>query len=124
MILMWIPGTALAQEARLTDDTGISSANRTANFGGAGAMSVNVNSSNLRGFIKFDLSTLPAGTTGNSVAKAVLTFYVANVGTVGSFNVHLGYRTRWSQPLGIREAWIDQQKTVGILTVALFFLAA
>ena len=88
-ILMWIPGTALAQEARLTDDTYISSSNRTTNFGGAGTMSVNGNNSNLRGFIKFDLSTLPAGTTGNSVAKAVLTLYVSNVGKTGSFNVQV-----------------------------------
>jgi hypothetical protein len=87
-------------------------------------MSVNGNSSNLRGFIRFDLSTLPAETTGNSLAKAVLTFYVANVGTAGSFNVHLGHRTRWSQPLGTREALDRPAKTIGILTVGLFLLAA
>jgi outer membrane lipoprotein-sorting protein len=42
---------------------------------------------NQRGFVKFDFSTLPTGTTGNSIANAALRLYVSNVGTAGSFNV-------------------------------------
>jgi len=38
-------------------------------------------------FITFDLSPIPAGTTGASVAKATLKLYVNTVVTAGSFNI-------------------------------------
>src|ERR1700674_164703 len=95
MILMWIPGRALAQEATLSGDAYVSAANPSTNFGNTGTMLIRGNN-NLRGFVKFDLSTLPAGTSGNGVAKAVLTFYVASVGTAGSFNVDV-VNGNWSE---------------------------
>ena len=39
------------------------------------------------GYVKFDLSTLPAGKTGDDVAKAVLTFYVSNVKKEGVLDI-------------------------------------
>src|SRR2546427_365279 len=87
--VMLFPSGARAQDARLTDDAYVSTANPSANFGGTGAMLIRGNASFLRGFIKFDLSTLPRGTTGNDVAKAVLTLYVSSMGSAGSFNVQI-----------------------------------
>jgi collagen type VII alpha len=84
--VMVLPGLALAQDATLTGDTYVSAANPSTNFGNAGFMIIR-GSTNLRGFVKFDLTTLPVGTNGNGVAKAVLTLWVSSMGTAGSFNI-------------------------------------
>src|SRR6266852_2846123 len=83
---MLIPAGAVAQDAQLSADTYVSSGKPTTNFGSAGTMSITGSGAVARGFIRFDLSTLPSGTTSDGVAKAALTLYVSNVGTAGSFN--------------------------------------
>jgi hypothetical protein len=75
------PIFGLAQDARLTDDASVSSGNPTGNTGGAATMIVRGGPAVNRGFVKFDLSNLPPGTTANQVAKAVLTVYVSSLGT-------------------------------------------
>jgi hypothetical protein len=91
MAAMVLPGLALAQDATLTGDAYVSLANPTTNFGNAGTMVISGNINNLRrGFVKFDLSTLPAGTTANSIDNAILTMFVeSNTVTEGLFNIQV-----------------------------------
>src|SRR5215470_6472890 len=80
----------VAQDARLSDDASVSSATPNANNGAAATMIVRGNSNSLnRGFIRFDLSNIPSGTTSAQVAKSVLTLYVSSLNTAGSVNVLL-----------------------------------
>lgn len=83
------PVCGVAQDARLTDDASVSSGAPGANNGAAGTMIIRGGPAVNRGFVKFDLSNLPAGTTSGQVAKAVLTVYVSSLGGAGSFNVVL-----------------------------------
>src|SRR5437773_6089139 len=79
--------TILAQDARLTGDASVSSGAPNTNNGGSATMIIRGGATVHRGFIKFDLSNLPLGTTASQVAKAVLTVYVASLGGAGSMNV-------------------------------------
>ena len=81
--------TILAQDARLTDDASVSSGAPNSNNGGSATMIIRGGATVLRGFVKFDLSNLPPGTTAGQVAKAVLTVYVSSLGGAGSVNVVL-----------------------------------
>ena len=60
------PPSALATMARLTDDT----YTYPGKNGGQNVLKLQGATSPLKPFIKFDLSTLPAGTTGADVEKA------------------------------------------------------
>ena len=60
------PPSALATMARLTDDT----YTYPGKNGGQNVLKLQGATSPLKPFIKFDLSTLPAGTTGADVKKA------------------------------------------------------
>lgn len=53
----------------------------------AGSQSLNIQS-NAWTFLQFDLSTLPAGTTGSQVQKATLVLFVTQVGAAGSFDIY------------------------------------
>ena len=70
-----------------SDDAYVNSAAPTTNYGAAGLL--NLQSAATTSFIRFDLTALPAGYTGASVAKATLKLYVNTVATAGSFNVDL-----------------------------------
>lgn len=74
-----------AVEAILTDDAYTDQNNPTVNYG-ASQHIVN-DQSVFHGLIKFDLSTLPAGTTGGDVAKANLKLFVNAVVGSGEFFV-------------------------------------
>jgi len=50
---------------------------------------LDVQSATQNTYIQFDLSSLPAGMPGSSIAKATLKLYVNTVPTAGSFNVNL-----------------------------------
>ena len=76
--------SALAQIAP-SDDAYVNSAAPTANYGAV--TTLNLSSAADTGFIRFDLTAVPAGYTGSSVAKATLKLYVNSVTTAGSFNV-------------------------------------
>jgi hypothetical protein len=66
-----LPGST----AVLTGDTYVSSSNPTTNYGSQASLVVNSQS---RALLKFDLSTLPAGTSASGVAKATLKLWVEN----------------------------------------------
>src|SRR5438477_445957 len=68
--VMWLPEAGFGQDVRLTDDAAVSTAQPNGNFGSAPTLIVQTGSA--RAFVKFDLSALPSGTTGSSVAKATL----------------------------------------------------
>ena len=65
------PGLSFAGvEARLSDDSYTDSTSPMSNFGNGTALSITAptsKTSTKKSFIKFDLSTLPPGTTGASV---------------------------------------------------------
>jgi len=63
------PASLLAQ-AVVSDDAHTNAEVPTANYGAKVSLSVALG---LRAFIRFDLSSLPPGTTGEDVAKATLT---------------------------------------------------
>ncbi|MBS1857945.1 MAG: collagen-like protein [Acidobacteria bacterium] len=52
--------------------------------------------SSFQGLVQFDLSTLPAGTSGSSVAKATLILYVNKVGAPGSVNIDVA-NGQWTE---------------------------
>lgn len=76
---------ASATDARLAADSYISPTQMTINFGTN--TSLRVDSTGTSSFIRFDLATLPAGTTSATVAKAMLRLYVNKMTAAGSVNV-------------------------------------
>src|SRR5208283_5512382 len=90
-LLLAVPCLLPATNAPLTGDTFVAYGATTTNYGRATFLEA---SSNGRALLMFDLSTLPAGTTAATVAKATLTLYVEGPSTLtgnykpgGSFNV-------------------------------------
>jgi hypothetical protein len=88
------PSVALAQNARLTDDLRVSSTQPNTNFKGGTTLQVQAGSD--RSLVKFDLSPLPAGTSGNNIAKATLRVWVNAVPTPGSIDV-VRVTSGWSE---------------------------
>jgi hypothetical protein len=88
---------AAAVMARLSDDAHISQAARTANFGAAPTLLVQgPGPTATHAYVRFDLTTLPAGTRGPDIARAVLRLWVAKVTRGGMFDVH-SVRGGWSE---------------------------
>ena len=85
-VLLFCSGSLFAADARLTDDTYADASKSSVNFGAKATMKIS-SSPVQTGYVKFDLSTLPAGKTGDDVAKAVLTFYVSNVKKEGVLDI-------------------------------------
>ena len=77
-----------------TDDAYTNTAAPTTNYGTAATLGVV--SATQTAYIRFDLSSIPAGYTSANVAKASLKLYVNAVTTVGSFNVDFVNGT-WSE---------------------------
>jgi hypothetical protein len=91
------PAPAAAVLARLSDDAHVSLAARTVNFGSAPTLLVQgPGPTAVQAFVRFDLTTLPAGTRGADVARAVLRLWVAKVTRGGMFDVH-SVRGGWSE---------------------------
>src|SRR5271157_1346419 len=88
-MLMFLLFMATATYAQITpsDDAYVNSTAPTTNYGTA--VTLNVSSAANTAFIRFDLTAVPAGYTGSSVAKATLKLYVNTCTTAGSFNVDL-----------------------------------
>src|SRR5271157_2407079 len=86
-MLMFLLFMATATYAQITpsDDAYVNSTAPTTNYGTA--VTLNVSSAANTAFIRFDLTAVPAGYTGSSVAKATLKLYVNSVTTAGSFNL-------------------------------------
>ena len=79
-------GAALAT---LTDDAYTSGAQRTQNFGSAPVLTLQgPGPASDRVYLRFDLSTLPAGTRGPDVGRALLRLWVNSVTKGGMFDVH------------------------------------
>ena len=92
-----LPMPASAVLARLSDDTHASSSARTTNFGSAPTLLVQgPGPTAAQTYMRFDLTTLPAGTRGADVARAVLRLWVAKVTRPGMFDVH-SVRGGWSE---------------------------
>src|SRR5205809_202426 len=79
-------GAALAT---LTDDAHTSGAQRAQNFGSAPSLLLQgPGAAPTRVYLRFDLSTLPAGTRGSDVGRALLRLWVSGVTKGGMFDVH------------------------------------
>ena len=92
-----LPAPADAVLARLSDDAHVSLSARTANFGSAPALVVQgPGPTAAQAYLRFDLTTLPAGTRGADVARAVLRLWVAKVSRGGMFDVY-SVRGGWSE---------------------------
>jgi hypothetical protein len=111
--LLLITFSALSALAQITpsDDAYVNSAAPTVNYGAATTLSLS--SAADTGFIRFDLTAVPAGYTGSSVAKATLKLYVNSVTTAGSFNVDYVTGT-WAE----QTIKYNLQPTIGTTIVA------
>ena len=71
-----------------SQDSYTNTATSTTNYGTAATLGVASSAASIQTtYIKFDLSSIPAGYTGANIAKATLKLYVNSVTTAGSFNV-------------------------------------
>ena len=87
---MLLPSLSLAVEAVLTDDAYTYSKKKNLKYGTQAVLSVWGPAGGTpltRSFLKFDLSTLPAGITADNVQKATLKLYVNRLTTAGSFDI-------------------------------------
>jgi hypothetical protein len=92
-----MPAPVAAVQARLTDDAHVSLSARTSNFGSAPTLLVQgPGPSAGQAYVRFDLTTLPAGTRGADVARATLRLWVARVVRGGMLDVH-SVRSGWSE---------------------------
>ena len=90
-LLLAVPCLLPASTAILTADAYVTSATPKTNYGPAPVLVVKSGS---RALLMFDLSTLPAGTTAATVAKATLRLWVQGpgqgyAGPAGTFDVRL-----------------------------------
>jgi hypothetical protein len=88
IVVLVMSSSAVCAVAQITpsDDAYISTVSPTTNYGASG--SVLVQSGGATGFLRFDLSGLPAGLTSSSLSKATLKIFVSAVTTSGNFDVH------------------------------------
>jgi hypothetical protein len=80
--ILCLPAHAL--DATLAADAHVSGTTPAANFGALATVNVG---GGAVGLVRFDLSTLPAGTTAAQVVKATLVLYVNRVGAAGAVEV-------------------------------------
>jgi hypothetical protein len=78
-------GPALALDAPLAADTYTSAALPANNFGALPTLNTGGGATSL---LRFDLGTLPAGTTAARLVKATLVLYVNRVGSPGAIDLH------------------------------------
>jgi hypothetical protein len=78
-------GSAQALDAPLAADTHTSTALPANNFGALPTINVGGGAT---GLLRFDLGTLPAGTTSAKLVKATLVLYVNRVGSPGAVDLH------------------------------------
>lgn len=80
-------GAALGGNARLAGDAYVSPSQPALNFGINSAL--RVDGTGTKSYVQFDLSGLPAGTTGAGVARAMLRLYVSKIAVPGAITVSL-----------------------------------
>lgn len=83
--LLAVSPVAGAVEAPLAADTYVTSAATVANFGATATLNVGPGATAL---LRFDLSTLPAGTRAANVSRATLVLYANRVSVPGAIEVH------------------------------------
>ena len=93
MLMVLSAGAAHATEGVVVGDTYVSSLYSTVNFGGLSNLYVSGSGTAL---IQFDLSSLPAGTTGSQIGAASLKLYVNRVNAPGLVSV-LPVTGAWSE---------------------------
>jgi hypothetical protein len=98
-LTLLLPAALWAVEAPLSADTYIDGANPATNFGAAGNLNAGGSSHTL---IRFDLSTLPAGTTAADIGKATLLVYINQLAQVG-----------WVDLAPVTSVWSEQTVTFG-----------
>src|SRR5947207_525632 len=86
LLTLALSAGGFAADARLAADSYVASISPTTNFGTNGSLRIDTAGS--LSFIQFDLSTLPAGTTGGGIAKATLRLYVNKLSVAGSMNLN------------------------------------
>ena len=90
MGIFW-PSQSNATEAILTDDATVAVAKPASDSrmpaGNLHVVRILNNKSEQNAYLKFDLSTLPAGSTGTNIAKATLVLYANTIRHAGSFDV-------------------------------------
>ena len=79
-----LPSDAGAAVLNLTDDAYVSSGAPNSKYGSSGSLTVN---GSAKSFLKFDLSTLPAGGSSSNVVKATLTVFIGSMSTPGEIDV-------------------------------------
>ena len=89
--LLWgiaiLPVAAIAQTVPLAQDSYVVTSPATSNNYGAAA-TINASGPNGdRALVQFDLTTLPAGTTADNIARATLTLFVNKLGAAGTINI-------------------------------------
>jgi len=92
VLLLLILGARLSAFAQITpsQDSYVNTNSPSTNYGTSPFLNLVSSGSSIQTtFLKFDLSSVPAGYTGANIAKATLRLYVSNVTAAGSFNVHL-----------------------------------
>ncbi|HKM48439.1 MAG TPA: DNRLRE domain-containing protein [Terriglobales bacterium] len=94
LLLVLLVATLAHAQLTPSDDAYVNSAAPTINYGAA--TTLDLSSAADTAFIRFDLTAVPAGTPGSSIAKATLKLYVNSVTTAGSFNVDYVTGT-WSE---------------------------
>src|SRR5690349_790832 len=84
IVLVLVSTTALVAQAQITpsDDAYVLTSQVNTNFGASGNLSVQAGAAT--GFIRFDLSGVPSGST---LSKATLKLFVGTVTTSGTFDV-------------------------------------
>ena len=82
--LLLLPGCAFGQAATLVADTAVDTGRASVNFGSLSNLYINSTSAAL---LRFDLGTLPSGTTGSQISRATLRLYVNRVNTPGVVGV-------------------------------------
>jgi hypothetical protein len=104
---------ATLADAQLTpsDDAYVNSAAPTTNYGAA--TTLNLQSAADTTFIRFDLTAVPSGYTGSSIAKATLKLYMNSVTTAGSLNVDYVTGT-WAE----NKITYNMQPTIGTTIAA------
>ena len=101
----WLPELALAVEALLVGDAHVTNKQPTDNFGALPNLNVGPSA---KAFLQFDFSTLPAGTTGDKVAKATLLLWVNRIGMSGAIDIQ-AVTSPWSEST----VTFNTQPTVG-----------
>lgn len=93
-LVSW-PVAARAVLLNLADDTYISATAANSNYGTAGSTNVNVSGS--ISFLKFDLSSLPAGGASSNVVKATLTVFIGKLSSSGTIDLKRVITGPWDE---------------------------